>query len=123
MSSRPDRRLNPRRVNEALGLLDGWAKGDRIQGDPQYGDQRNVFYRINTGGDTGGNTGDNNTGDNTGGGSDTGAEWVEPLPWDTDVDSLSSYRHRKDVIRRERQRYDAEIERIKNAPAEELIPF
>ena len=45
MSSRPDRRLNMRRVNEVLSLLSGWEKGDRIQGDPQYGDQRNVFYR------------------------------------------------------------------------------
>ena len=67
MSSRPDRRLTMRRVNEALNSLDGWEKGDRIQGDPQYGDQRNIFRRVTPLEFDDNNTGGGNTGGNTGG--------------------------------------------------------
>lgn len=45
MTNRPDRRLSSRRVNEALSLLDGWQKGERLRNDAEYGDQRNVYYR------------------------------------------------------------------------------
>lgn len=40
-----DRRKSPRRVNEVLSLLSSWEKGERIQNDREYGDQRNVYYR------------------------------------------------------------------------------
>lgn len=47
MTNRPDRRLNMRRINEVLSMLDGWQKGERLQNvDAEYGDQKNPFYRI-----------------------------------------------------------------------------
>lgn len=67
-----DRRKNPRRVNEVLSMLSGWEKGERIQNDREYGDQRNVYYRttpleLPDSGDedpqpTNGNTGNDDTG-------------------------------------------------------------
>lgn len=34
------------RVGEYLAVMDGWTKGERLRGEPSYGDVRSVYYRI-----------------------------------------------------------------------------
>lgn len=40
-----DKRKSVMRIHEILNNIEGWHLGQRLQKDPVYGDQKNVFYR------------------------------------------------------------------------------